>query len=702
MKKLVLFLAAFVASISFSQENKTCGFDQHNEKMYEQFPGSRESVHEQIMRFRDAYVSSGDRSNPIGIVPVVVHVIHDGGPSNITYDQIVTGIEQINEDYQRLNADSVNTRNTVDAPFQPVAADLQLEFKLAKIDPNGNCTNGVERRLSPTVALNADDDAKFFNTGGLDAWPRDSYMNVWVVTNIDGGGGGGIIAGYAQFPYFGSASTYGLVIRHDAVGTIGTANGDRTFGHELGHCFGLFHTFQDGCSNSDCSSNGDYCCDTPPVSDPQWSCGTSQNTCNGVPTNDAFGFDAYDQFENYMSYSPCQNMYSSDQKDIVLGNMTGISWLIDLISTTNAAATGVNQPDVLCSAEFSSSNILICAGSTIDFTDESYFGVTGTDWTFDGGSPATSSSANPTITYNTAGTYNVTLDVTDGTNNVSTTKTAYITVLANPGVPIPYFEGFETVTTIPDNLNWLIEDEDGNEPWQLNTEFGSTGTQSAWLDNFGEMDATKDHLMSGPIDLSGVDVNDNIVFNFKYAYNKRSASNNEWLKFYISNDCGDTWVLRKAIFGDNLSPIANILPYDPAPEDWVQVDVTNINSTYYVSNFRFKFEFENDNGNNIYIDDINLSSGAMASISEEIVDNLTVYPNPVSNTMLISMDVYDAADYTITLSNALGQDVALVYQGTISPSQGSITYDTEFLPNGIYFLNVASRGIVKTTKVLKQ
>ena len=52
----------------------------------------------------------------------------------------------------------------------------------------------------------------------MDAWPRDSYMNIWVVESIESGGAG-ITLGYAQFPYFGQASTYGVVIRHDAFGT---------------------------------------------------------------------------------------------------------------------------------------------------------------------------------------------------------------------------------------------------------------------------------------------------------------------------------------------------------------------------------------------------------------------------------------------------------------------------------------------------
>lgn len=705
MKKLVLPLALLGSCFSFSQEvDNWCGFDEHNEMLHQQYPGSKQSVHEQIMRYRDDYInnhSSDDRTNH-AIIPCVVHVIHDGGSSNISYDQIVSAIDQLSEDFQMLNSDAGNARNTAEAPFAPLAADMQFEFKLAKIDPQGNCTNGVERRLSPDGAVNADDGVKFWSSGGMNAWPRDEYLNIWVVESIESGGQG-ITLGYAQFPYFGQASTYGLVIRHDAFGTMGTANGDRTLTHEVGHCFGLFHPFQDGCHTNNCNDNADYCCDTPPVDSPQWSCSTSQNTCTQVPTNDAYGFDAWDQFENFMSYSPCQYMFSEDQKSIVQGNFANIGFMQDLASTANATATGVNQPDILCQAEFSSSTSLICAGGTVDFSDESYFGVTGVTWTFNGGSPASSTDPSPTVTYNTPGVYSVTLEATDGTNTVTKTETDYIIVLDNPGVSLPYFEGFESYSALPDNTNWLVENEDGGQTWKLQANVGHSGTQSAKLSNFGLTNGSKDHLMSGPIDLSGVSPTDNIVFNFKYAYRKRSASNDEWLRFYISDDCGETWTLRKNIHGNDLSDMTETGSYVPADaSEWYSVDITNINSPYYLSNFRFKFEFENDNGNNIYIDDINLYPGAMTNIVEPIADNLSVYPNPVSNNMQITMDVYDTAFYTVTLTNALGQQVAVVYQGEIQAGNGQLNFDSSGLPAGMYFLNVESNGNVRSTKVMKQ
>ena len=703
MKKILLIALSICAVTSFGQTHGTCGFDEHNEELKAQFPNADQHIHEQIIRNRNEYISnSGDRTT-IGIVPVVVHVIHDGGASNISYDQIESAILQLNEDYQMLNADAGNTRNTAEAPFAPIAADMQLEFKLAKIDPNGNCTNGVERRNNSAGAYNAGDNVKSYNGGGLNAWPRDSYLNIWVVQSIETSGAG-VTLGYAQFPYFGSANTYGVVIRNDAFGSTGTANGDRTLSHELGHCFGLFHTFQDGCHTNDCSDNADYCCDTPPVSEAQWSCNTAQNTCTGVPTNDAYGFDAYDQFENFMSYSPCQYMFSEDQKTIVHGNFASYGWMEDLISSANATATGVNQPDVLCKAEFTSSNTLICAGSTVDFTDESYFNVTGTTWTFGGGSPASSTDANPVITYDTPGVYNVTLEVTDGSSTESTTQTGYVIVLANPGVSLPYSEGFEDYTSLPDNVNWIIENEVAGATWAIQTGIGSSGDQCIKLSNFGTTNGSKDDLMSGPIDLSGVDVSDNIVFNFKYAYKKRSASNDEWLRFYISDDCGETWALRKNIHGDDLSEFVQTNSYStPADEDWVQVDITNIGSAYYSANFRFKFEFENDNGNNIYIDDINMYSGAMTAISDiDAGFDVNVYPNPTTSDFNIQLNTLEAGDYKVTLSNTLGQQILQVYNGTMDSGAQTLKVDVKDLPTGIYFLNIEHEGAIKTLKLVKK
>ncbi|UPT65747.1 MAG: hypothetical protein M0D57_14645 [Sphingobacteriales bacterium JAD_PAG50586_3] len=146
----------------------------------------------------DNVVATYSANNPAGekavrIIPVVFHVLHDGGPENISKAQIEDQIRILNEDFRRLNADTVNTPQ----PFKAVAADCNIEFRLANKDPQGNCTDGIIRINTPKTNDASDDNG----AKGVSYWPRNQYLNVWVVKNIDDQGSGGIILGYAQLPF---------------------------------------------------------------------------------------------------------------------------------------------------------------------------------------------------------------------------------------------------------------------------------------------------------------------------------------------------------------------------------------------------------------------------------------------------------------------------------------------------------------------
>jgi len=701
MKKNLLFgTLLFSSSFIFSQQH-WCGFDAHNAKLNQDNPGREILIHEKMSVISEQEIFGNNRT--VITIPVVVHVIHDGGESNISYEQIVSGIDMLNEDFQRLNADTIATRNTANAPWLPIASNVGIEFALAKIDPDGNCTNGVQRRYSPSSTMNADDDAKHYSTGGLDAWNRNDYFNIWVVESINSEGVEGYILGYAEFPYSGGSSNYGIIIRNDAYGNVGTSNGDRTLTHEVGHCLGLLHTFEGGCHSDQCSDNGDYCCDTPPESEAFWSCGPSQNSCTDVPINDLYGFDAYDQWENYMSYAPCQNMFSKDQKNIILFNLTDINFLANLTSSANIIASGVNNPDDLCMATFTTSNTVICSGSTVQFFDASYSNVTDRSWTFAGGTPAISTDQNPIITFNTAGIYDVSLEVTDGVSTVSTTASELVIVLANPGENLPYSEGFEDYVSLPDNQNFLIENESGYA-WNITATASYGGNQSIKLRNYAQASGTIDEIISGTIDLSGVPSTEAMVFNFKYAYKKRTSNNDEWLQFYISKDCGETWALRHNLHGDQLSELTQTSPYTPdGITEWIQVDVANINSAYYVAGFRYKFVFENDNGNNIYIDNINLYPASMTEIKEiETNAGLSVYPNPASDFVQIYFTSLTDSNCKIYIQNALGQLVTIVYEGSTTVGANEFEYSTANLQSGVYFIIVESEGSKETIKFIKK
>jgi PKD repeat protein len=489
----------------------------------------------------------------------------------------------------------------------------------------------------------------------------------------------------------------GIYLRHDYCGTIGTGSTStrRTISHECAHWLNIQHVWGNSNNAGDagnCSSD-DQVSDTPNTLGNN-GCNTATQTCGTL-----------DNVQNNMDYTgSCRRMFTQGQ---VARMHTALNSNIadrdNLWTTANLMATGTNGPGELCIAEFSSDLRVVCEGQTIQFFDESYHGVTARTWTFTGGTPSTSSAQNPIVTFSTGGIYDVSLQVSDGTNSLTTTLQNYIVVQDDPGITLPYSEGFESLTSIPDNISWSIENENGGAAWALVNTGASGSSKSVGLNNFGNTDGTSDELMSGTIDLSGVALSDPIVFDFEYAYRKRTASNDESLKFYISKDCGETWALRKnisdAALGD-LTATSSFVPQN-APE-WYSTSVTNINSDYYVSGFKFKFVFQNDGGNNIYIDNINLYPESMTGlVNADKEVGLTVYPNPANELIHVSFNVQEAAIYQIDLIDALGRKSGLIYNGFLDAGKVNLEQSVKHLPSGVYFVKVLSENTITTLKFVK-
>ena len=107
-----------------------------------------------------------------------------------------------------------------------------------------------------------------------------------------------------------------------------------------------------------------------------------------------------------------------------------------LTTTSNLALTGVLN----CATEFTSDMVEVCPGYTVSFEDESYNGICTWDWSFPGGVPSTSNERNPTVIYNTPGTFDVTLTVANDTGQATISKQDYITV--STAANLPYSESF--------------------------------------------------------------------------------------------------------------------------------------------------------------------------------------------------------------------------------------------------------------------
>lgn len=303
--------------------DRRCGFEYANALRMQKNPAvlPQREFEEWIQRKQ---LLSNKREDTIATIPVVVHVIHNGEEegegANISFAQVLSQLSILNEDFRRTNADAVNTPDV----FAGVAADAQIEFCLAKVDPDGNPTNGVNR---------VDGGQDSYTIGDMEGgikqntiWHPFFYMNIWVANLEDG------LLGYAQFPdasgldgmpaIGGSAATDGIVVTHTAFGNTGTAAAPfdlgRTATHEVGHYFGLRHIGGDGGCGVD-----DFVDDTPVQNDQNLTSDPctfpGDNDCDEGPG------DLPDMFQNYMDYSDdaCMNLFTLGQKarfDAVLMN----------------------------------------------------------------------------------------------------------------------------------------------------------------------------------------------------------------------------------------------------------------------------------------------------------------------------------------------------------------------------------------------
>jgi hypothetical protein len=265
-------------------------------------------------------------SSIIVTIPVVVHVLYNTAAQNISDAQVQSQLDVLNADFHRQNADL----SKVPAAFTSLIGDAGVQFVLAKRDPSGNATTGIVRKSTTATSFDSSDKMKYSSSGGDNAWPAASYLNLWCC-NLGGG-----LLGYAQFPG-GAAATDGVVILYSAFGSGGSAvapyNLGRTATHEVGHWLNLRHIWGDArCGNDQVS-------DTPTQQTSNYGCPTFPHvTCSNGSSGD--------MFMNYMDYTDdgCMQMFSSGQGDRMDALFATGGSRASLLSSQGGAAPGTTTP----------------------------------------------------------------------------------------------------------------------------------------------------------------------------------------------------------------------------------------------------------------------------------------------------------------------------------------------------------------------
>ncbi|MDC3395021.1 zinc-dependent metalloprotease [Flavobacteriales bacterium] len=436
-KFLPLFVGMFLASTMVFSQGK-CGtyegsFEDQKQK-YPAFFKGLESLNTELEADCKSALSKMKRLKVEGgkrIIPVVVHVIHDLGSENLSDAAIQGAIDALNKNINGQSDKFLNQSNgyplTPDI-FASVVGVANIEFRLAKIDPSGNHTTGILRVQSELTNQPENRNA----VKGLSYWNSYQYFNIWTLKKFADQEGGELL-GFAQFPWTGSMSTDGVVLKAGEMSDVNST----TLTHEAGHWLGLKHIWGD----AECGDDGVK--DTPTH---KYSNGAGENPGPfpspatfpyHVGTDDGCVADslnpAGEMYMNYMDYTNDNyvTMFSAGQVGVMNEtldgeydaetNTTGIGFREYMWSADNIALTGVadgyvspicNQNSDFASAtgkySFCLGENIVLKGNKTQFPAGTVSSLT---WDFGDGNTDDLNANSVVHTYASEGSYDVSLTI---------------------------------------------------------------------------------------------------------------------------------------------------------------------------------------------------------------------------------------------------------------------------------------------------
>ena len=256
--------------------------------------------------------------NGIYYIPTVVHVIHlgqaIGTPENPTDSQIAACLDRINLGLAANHPAFANTSSG--------GQNIPIQLELAKRAPNCLPSTGVERIDLSNITAYVNYGVQFqSSTPGLNFqfvanqsfYDPKQYFNIYIVNKIQNGA----FSGWGFYPTLSSFVGDGVYVTYPNV----NAANPKLWVHEVGHYFGLRHTFEGAMGsncpvNSNCSTDGDFICDTEPHLQSIPCSPTTTNACTFMPLGDVV--------YNLMSYTNCVDRFTPMQEQRMMNSLLNI------------------------------------------------------------------------------------------------------------------------------------------------------------------------------------------------------------------------------------------------------------------------------------------------------------------------------------------------------------------------------------------
>ena len=730
MKKQLLTIAgAFCYSLAVLAQTptqRTCGTDEHHEYLKQTRPNYINDLNQynqmidQYLANKSTGLSNGKSAAVTVTIPVVVHVVYQNATENISNAQAISQVQVLNDDFAKLNADAIKVTQPT---FSTVASGAQIRFCLAQRDPLGNSTTGVVHYSTTVASFNTNDNVKNSATGGATAWDVTKYVNIWVCDL------GTSLLGYGEFPTASLSNTWGLVLNYRYTGSGGSAqapfNLGRTGTHEFGHCFNLFHIWGD---DGTACTGSDQCADTPNQGAEHY----GPFAQGSIQTDACSATSPGTMWMNYMDYTDDNSMYMFTAQQCarmeavvnnapwnVLASSNGCTSVSALDASISSIIAPVNGSST-CSNSVTPRITLNNAGTTTISSATILYKMDALttqtlNWT---GSLAQATSTvltlnNYTGLSNAPHTFSATVINPNGTpdaNASNNTLTSTFTVVTAPaGAALPFVERFDGATFPPTGwveTNVNVADAAYNWTRVANT----TGipvvpatSACAKMDNFAgtiDISGQKDALRTPALNLAGANSTLRVVFDRSHRI--YSTADIDTLNIYISTDCGGSWTKLYTKGGAQLATVTGTLTTAYTPTSNAQWARDSVSLSAYVgqASVYLKFESRSGWGNNLYLDNINVSNLTATGIEsiEESLPNLDVFPNPNAGIFSVNIsNVNNDSNVKVNVLNTMGQVVSspLNFKGS---ANGNYSVNLSYLSNGVYFVTIQTDSNKLVTK----
>ena len=571
------------------------------------------------------------------LIPVVVHVVHSGTAvgvgTNIPDSQIQEQIRILNEDFRRKNADA----NRTPAEFLSVAADANIEFVLAKQDPNGLPTSGIIRVEGPK-SIYSPDDATLI--GQLSQWNPEEYMNIWVVPLTSP------FIGYASFPVSNLPGlnftpfpviSDGVTIDYRFFGIGGsatTASRGRTATHEVGHYLGLRHIWGDGGCGVD-----DFVLDTPEQD-------AANTICNANPTKFSCGNN--NMIQNYMDYTPdpCMNIFTKGQVerfDVVLANSPRRATLVNnratrepVLADRDLSLKRIVQPnDALCDQTISPSVEVQNTGTSPITSTRIEFKRNGQlveskrfNLNLQTGQTALLEFASLSATGETNEFQFTIVQVNDASdlNAVNNTQISRPVQQGQLSIPFTY-----NLATFP--AQWIVSNPDQSLTWERTSITVDGVAQSAIYMRHYEYEAQGqlDYFISPQIDLTQFP-NAQLVFEVAHGPYNQNGFQDE-LMIAIAPECSADFDIVSPPYQKSGTRLQTSTPtldeFIPTSASQFRTELVNLNKFKDLGKIRIAFISKNAYGNNFYIKNIRILPQEQFKYELKVEGVIT--PTPISS-----------------------------------------------------------------------